>query len=126
MSHTTDIYQLLVQREGEWVLRDDLNFVGGEDTGRRMREVRDLVAHQGQYRLDEKTDDQRRIVFRLVRLNGVATDTERTKWQCVTCQSFPVAGTLGPSADTSDRWRIGQCAPCKNRRAIFARTGGVS
>ena len=126
MGNRQDIFLLLQQREGEWVSRDDINFVGGEDAGRRMRELREDIAKQGQYRLDERVDGHKRLEYRLVKIAFDMNETtdakriERYKWVCTTCDSHPPSmDKTQPSIDP--RWRLGPCTPCRNKRASFKR-----
>jgi hypothetical protein len=125
MSKAQDIFTLLKEREGTWVTRDDLNFVGGSDAARRMREMRDNVSTSGQYRLDERLDQQKRLEYRLVKIDPHGTDAlARTQWSCTKCDSYPSdMKTLQPSMDP--RWKMGHCRYCRNPRAIFKQIGGT-
>lgn len=125
MTKGTDIYHLLVQREGQWVTRDDINFVGGEDAGRRIRELRDPIAAAGVYRLEERVDTERRLEFRLVKIEPIdlAADEDtqvqqrqRYRWACIECGSYPAGATI---ASIDPRWRMGPCGACRNTRATF-------
>jgi hypothetical protein len=122
MSKTQDLLDLLTAREGAWVNRDDLNFVGGEDTRRRMSELREQIAKGGVFRLDERTAKDRRLEFRLVRIAPTGSDEQRVRyqWACNTCDSHPAEyEKTQPSIDP--RWRIGHCFVCRNKRATFVR-----
>ncbi len=121
MSKTQDLFHLLVQREGQWVRRDDLNFLGGEDTGRRMREVAENVAKSNQYRLDERVDEHRRLEYRLVKL---AIDNpeqrERYRWVCAKCDSHPVS-LQTVVASLNPQYRVGPCGPCRTKQSVYKR-----
>ena len=113
MTNTQDLYQLLRSREGQWVSRADLNFVGGLDTGRRMRELRQQIGRGGVERLDERPGPDRALEYRLVNLSSAEKqqNLERFNWVCAKCESYPLSmSVLQPSIDP--RWRIGPCGKC--------------
>jgi hypothetical protein len=122
MTNRQDIWNLLVSRAGEWIDRDDLNFVGGEDAARRMRDIRNDVIASGEWRLDERKDDRKRIQWMLVKIAPLneadAPQLLRHRYRCTNCQSIPfdymhTQPTLDP------RWRMGKCNVCRTNPAMF-------
>lgn len=114
-----DLWTLLQAREGQWVNRDDLNFVGGEDAARRMRDIRKDVERSGQWILDERKDGRHRIEWRLSKIERHTP--ERLKWACTACGTYPQSyertmATLDP------RWRMAaRCWACRVAPAYYQR-----
>jgi len=108
MTNRSDIFNLLRTRAGTWVGRDDLNFVGGSDTSRRMRELQEDVARSTEWRLEERRDDQKRYEYRLM---PIIPDPPRVRgiYRCVKCGSRPDSVTM---ASIDERWRLGHCPVC--------------
>lgn len=118
MSNRTALWTLLIERQGDWIKRDDLLFVGGVDAPRRMRDLKDDIVKSGQYRLEERTVD-RVIEYRLVELPpDPERKSQRYLWRCSSCQSHPQDYMLTqPSLDP--RWRLGKCGICGEKNATF-------
>lgn len=114
------VWNLLQSRMGDWVTRADIDFVGGAEGTRRLRELRTFVAGRGMTIENRTTYLAGRSVqeYRLVRHREPAPTRER--WVCVKCGA-PSTGVTTNSMDP--RWRLGRCYPCKNKRATFEREG---
>lgn len=117
MTNRQDIYNLLRTRAGTWVSRDDLNFLGGQDTSRRMRELEEDVARSGEWRLESQRDAQKRYEYRLM---PIIPDPPTVVgiYRCVKCGSRPGSVTV---ASIDSRWRIGHCPVC-GKGATFERS----
>lgn len=123
MTQKQALWDLLRARANQWVDRDTLDFVGGEDTGRRMRELRTNVTASGQWVLEERRDHRGRLEFRLIPILSEQPEDERARfrYRCKTCGSHPYDITkTQPSLDP--RWRLGTCTICR-QRTIFEREG---
>jgi hypothetical protein len=102
MSLRTQVWDLLIAHEGEWLPRSEIEKVGGAEATRRLREIRnkavgfDIQRHGDTYRLIRTT----------------VWDADLT---CVKCGAQPVNETQ-PSVDP--RWRLGRCPMC-GKGAIF-------
>lgn len=120
MSNRADLWALLIQRAGQWVRREDLDFTGGHDAGRRMREIRDDIVASGQYRLEEKKGANGLVTHvRLIQIEHTAPkQSMRFMWRCTKCDSHPADYmTTQPSLDP--RWRFGPCTICPEKSATF-------
>jgi hypothetical protein len=120
VSNKTDVWNLLLSRLDTWVTRTEIEFVGGAEGMRRLRELRDGLYAQG-YSLAVRTSaaDGRTQEYRLSKvasLEAVSETEPRTRWRCVKCGFRPSEGTQ-PSMD--ERWRIGPCHICKRKDATF-------
>jgi hypothetical protein len=117
MTNRSDIFSLLRARAGTWVGRDDINFIGGADAGRRLRELNEDVAKSGEWRLESQRDAQNRYEYRLM---PIIPDAPRVKgiYRCVKCGSRPNSVTM---ASIDERWRIGQCPVC-GKNATFQKS----
>lgn len=117
MTNRQALWDLLLARQGQWVNRDDLNFVGGEDAARRMRDIRKDVERSGQWILDERKDKRARIEWRLTKIDRAVP--ERMQWTCTTCGSYPqdFARTY---ASIDPRWRMAErCWACRTSPATY-------
>jgi hypothetical protein len=123
VSNRTDVWTLLLQRLGTWVTRTEIEFVGGAEGMRRLRELRDTVYLQG-YSLTQRQSaaDGRTLEYRLTKIEPTLRSVDAGPvviWRCLVCGGRPAEGTQ-PSIDP--RWRIGRCSPCRNKDATFERT----
>ena len=123
MTNRTDLWALLIQRAGDWISREDLDFTGGTDAQRRMREIREDIVSSGQYRLEEKRGANNIVTH--VRLIQIESDTPkqglRFIWRCVKCSSHPADYMLTqPTLDS--RWRMGPCSICPDKNATFRKS----
>jgi hypothetical protein len=122
MTHQQDIWNLLVSRQSEWVDRDDLNFTVGGDAAPLLSRLRTDVIASGEWRLDERKDQQKRTQLRLVPLPPPDPESEaarlRFQYRCTNCQSIPQSyASTQPTLD--DRWRMGKCNVCRADPAWF-------
>jgi len=109
------IFDLLRARDGQWVSRADIDFVGGHDAGRRMRELEAELGSSGQWRLESRESEGRLLEYRLVALApDPAAQRERQRWVCTKCDSFPYSSeNLQPTMDP--RYKMGRCPRCKGK-----------
>ena len=123
MSNRTDLWNLLIQRAGDWIAREDLDFTGGTDAQRRMREIREDIVASGQYRLEEKKGAQGVVTHvRLIEIqHDVPVQSQRYQWRCVKCHSHP-ADFMNTQPTLDPRWRMGPCTICPERNATFRRS----
>lgn len=119
MSNRNDLWALLLARKGEWIAREDLNFVGGYDAVRRMRDIRQDIIASGQFRLEERKAEGGVIEYRLIELEpDPASQNARFLYRCAKCGSHPTDYmTTQPSIDP--RWRLGTCDICREKNATF-------
>lgn len=118
-SNRADLWSLLANRMGQWIDRDDINFVGGSDASRRMRELKDSVLLSGTHRLEERRDDSGRYEYRLVEIPLEARNhPERQRWECVKCGTRPLDFSQ-TKASLDPRWRLGRCGVCNNENATY-------
>jgi hypothetical protein len=121
VTNRTALWGLLTQRLGEWISRDNIDFVGGGDAARRMRELREAVLNSGTHRLEERRGKDGRFEYRLLEIPVEQVRVnERRFWRCVKCGSPPMdfAQTM---AAMDERWRMGRCSVCHADKAIFGR-----
>jgi hypothetical protein len=119
MGSRDEVWNLLQSREGDWISRADIDFVGGAEATRRLRELRTFVAGHGMSIENRMTHDEqgrRREEYRLTRY--AQPDPVTGRWACTKCGA-PPTGVTTNSMDP--RWRLGVCYPCKNKRATFER-----
>jgi hypothetical protein len=110
------VWTLLNSRLGDWVTRAEIDFVGGAEGTRRLRELRTFVAGTGMT-IENRVryhDGQRQEEYRLVRY--VEPDPVAGRWVCTKCGA-PPTGVTTNSMDP--RWRLGHCFPCKIKQATF-------
>lgn len=121
MTNRSDLWNLLLAREGQWIDRDNIDFVGGAEAGRRMREIRADIAKAGSFRLDERRNAKGRFEYRLQRIpvEEVAPDAPEI-WRCRNCHSRVARSQTVASMD--ERWRLGRCPSCGERKSVFERS----
>ena len=118
MGNRSDLWTLLNDREGQWVSRDNIDYIGGHDAGRRMREIRESLATSGSHRLEERKDGEGRMSTGWSRSATSEASNLRYRWWCVKCKGHPP--DYGRTSATMDeRWRMGYCSICR-AKAIFS------
>jgi hypothetical protein len=110
MSHRSQVWNLLVRYEGQWVTRAQIEAVGGAEGTRRLREIRERITG---FSIDVEGDR-----YRLVRFTTSDSDLA-----CAKCGAPPNEPTQ-PSVDP--RWRLGRCYSCRNKSAIFVKKGRLN
>lgn len=111
MTKREDVWNLLQQRLDTWVTRSEIDFVGGLEGSRRLRELRQVIP--GGYVLDERTDsDGHSKMYRLRKVDQepIANDPY---YRCNGCGVTRRKSALLASID--QRYRIGHCNVCKGR-----------
>lgn len=121
MGNRADLWSLLIQRKGQWINRADIDFVGGHEAGRRMREIRTSLIGNPKYRLDERDNVHGLRIYRLIE---ISTDAQRAAahevWRCKKCSARLMDLTLSQRT-MDDRWRFARCTGCGDKKAIFER-----
>lgn len=119
MTNRQSLWDLLASQEGKWVPRENINFVGGNDAGRRMREIRaDLMANP-EYRLDERRRADGQYEYRLMKVPPEAQKVNAEAiWRCRKCSARLVGISM---ASIDPRWRLAKCQGCGDKHAIFER-----
>lgn len=102
MSLRTQVWDLLLAHEGEWLPRSEIEKVGGQEATRRLREIRNKAVG---FDVERRGDN-----YRLVRVNNIDNTLS-----CVKCGAPPNSETQ-PSMDP--RWRLGRCPLC-GKGSIF-------
>lgn len=109
MGNAQDLWALLTSRLGQWVSRDDINFVGGSDASRRMREIRERLSTVGTHRLDRREDAKGRFEYRLTQIAPeLQANSLRHRWKCVKCGQAPLA-YADTQASMNPNFRLGKC-----------------
>ena len=114
-SNRQSIFDLLKAREGQWVSRADINFVGGEAADRRMRELVSVLSTSGDWRLESREGERRVLEYRLTAIDASPQEKrERLQWVCAKCESHPwdvrlLRATMDP------RYKTGRCPRCKGK-----------
>jgi len=102
MSLRSQVWDLLIAHEGEWLPRSEIEKVGGAEATRRLKEIKSRAVG---FNILKRGDN-----YQLVRVTTL--DVELV---CVKCGSQPNTETQ-PSVDP--RWRLGRCPIC-GKGAIF-------
>lgn len=109
------VWDLLRSREGEWVTRAEIDFVGGAEGTRRLRELRQSI-HKAGFTLDVQVHPitrESRYRLRVVEDD----DPNATLYECANCGLRQRANHLTRSMD--ERYRIGDCPACGEKRAVW-------
>ncbi len=115
MSNKRDVWGLLLKRQDQWLSRAEIEFVGGPEAMRRLREVRSEAFSAG-YEVQSRPGPGNSDEYRMVRL-APGVSPIRSTLRCVKCWNAPV-GTVSPSVDP--RWSLGRCVVCDRSDSIFA------
>lgn len=111
------VWDLLRDRLDQWVTRAEIDFVGGAEGTRRLRELRDSV-HRSGYAIDHEVNPiTRESRYRLREVEQQPEDAE--VWVCGGCGTRTRKGLTERSMD--ERFRLGHCVGCGSRRAVFRR-----
>jgi hypothetical protein len=102
MSLRSQVWDLLIAHEGEWLTRSEIEQVGGAEATRRLKDIKNKVVG---FDIKRRGDS-----YRLVR-----TTVFEQGLTCVKCKAPPNSETQ-PSVDP--RWRLGRCPMC-GKGAIF-------
>lgn len=116
MTARTEVWNLLLTHQDQWVPRAEIEKVGGLESLRRLREIRSTALGQG-YTFEQQKKNGL-LEYRLTRL--AEQRSKHQPWRCAKCGAEPSTDPQ-PSTDQLDRWRIAWCVPCGNKRAIFER-----
>lgn len=114
MTARSEVWALLAANEGRWVSRAEIEKVGGAESMRRLREVR-TAALASEFTFEQRQTIGTLLEYRLVNLHS----HERSPWRCTKCGAPRSDLDLQPSTDARDRYRLGPCAVCSNKHAIF-------
>lgn len=112
MSSKSDVWTLLLRRKGEWLSRQELEFVGGAEAMRRLREIR-VSSHAAGYTIQSRNPGHGADEYRLVERAGYVSPLRP---KCVKCGHTPTKATQ-PTIDL--RWVTGYCGVCDKRDSIF-------
>ena len=122
MSKRQNVLNLLLARKGEWVTRAELEFVGGFEATRRLRELRTWAEGAG-YTIEFREDKAGDPIYRLSQMESVSKDKVEDWWFCQKCGGRRAKEWTQPSMDP--RWRLGPCRMCDVRQSIFVQTTAV-
>jgi hypothetical protein len=115
MTNREAVWNLLQSRVGDWITRAEIDFVGGAEGTRRLRELRTFVAGHGMT-IETRAryhDGQQQQEYRLVKYE---TAKVAGHWVCTKCGAPPTGAT---AASMSPKYLLGPCFPCKIKQAVF-------
>jgi hypothetical protein len=116
MTKRIEVLNLLMARENQWVTLSELQFVGGFEATRRLRELREGGMQAG-FIIDVGTSLHHGSDEPTYRLRRVEESPGTEFWVCNKCGARRARQFTQPSMDP--RWRLGPCIICGNKQAVF-------